>query len=509
MIDTQAIRSKILDLAVRGQLTEQLPEDGTAEELLKILATQKTEIEKSGILKGRKKKNVQSLEDVELPFIVPVTWQWIRLDSVAEIFGRIGFRGYTKSDIVDHGQGAISLSPSNITKDGNIVFDKNTYISWEKYNESPEIMVSEGDIIIVKTGSSYGKCAIASSLPEKATINPQLAILKYVLCSRNYLHIVLNSTMARKQYEAFVVGAATPTFSQEDLANFLLPLPPIAEQKRIVERVEQAFSVLDTIDKLQAQYADNRTALKAKLIDLAIQGKLTEQLPEDGTAEELYQQIQAEKQALIKSGKIKKEKPLPEIKDNEIPFDIPDNWKWVHLAEICSIINGDRGKNYPAKSTLKHEGIPFISALNLDGVSVKQDEHLLCLDDRQYELLGNGKLQKGDIVICIRGSLGKHGRYPFDKGAIASSLVISRLFYSQEIIGDYEMIWLDSSAFPVEIKRFGSGTAQPNLAANNLEKFLIPLPPLAEQKRIVERLDQILAVCDEETRCENAIISLL
>ena len=147
--------------------------------------------------------------------------------------------------------------------------------------------------------------------------------------------------------------------------------------------------------------------------------------------------------------------------------------------------------------TLKYEGIPFISALNLNGVSVTKDEHLLCLDDRQYELLGNGKLQKDDIVICIRGSLGKHGRYPFDKGAIASSLVISRLFYSQEIMGNYEMVWLDSSAFSAEIKRYDSGTAQPNLAANSFEKFLIPLPPLAEQKRIVERLEIFMSTISD------------
>lgn len=232
------LKGKLIDAAIQGKLTEQLPEDGSAEDLLKIFATQKAEIEKSGVLKGRKKKNVLPLEGVEIPFEIPTTWQWIRMDSVAEIFGRIGFRGYTKSDIVEPGQGAISLSPSNITKDGNIVFEKNTYISWEKYEESPEIKVNEGDILIVKTGSSYGKCTVAKSLPEKATINPQLAILKYVLCNRKYLHIVLNSSLAKKQYEGFVVGAATPTFSQEDLANLILPLPPLPEQNRIVQKID-------------------------------------------------------------------------------------------------------------------------------------------------------------------------------------------------------------------------------------------------------------------------------
>lgn len=237
-------------------------------------------------------------------------------------------------------------------------------------------------------------------------------------------------------------------------------------------------------------------ALRSRILDLAIQGKLTEQLPSDGTAEELYQQIQAEKQALIKEGNIKKEKPLPEISADEIPFEIPSNWKWVRFSNVCVIINGDRGKNYPAKSSLKKEGIPFISALNLNGKSVEVDDNLLCLSDEQYERLGNGKLMKDDIAICIRGSLGKHGRYPFEKGAIASSLVITRFFTEKETLGNYEMLWLDSTMFPLEIKKYDSGTAQPNLAAENLSKFLYPLPPIAEQKRIVERVEEIFRLLD-------------
>lgn len=240
-----ALKSKLIDAAIRGKLTEQLPEDGTAEEDLKEIEEKKMEIESSGVLKGRKKKKVLPLLNVNFPFEIPSSWKWIRLNSVVEIFGRIGFRGYTKNDIVERGQGAISLSPSNITKSGKITYENCTFLSWDKYNESPEIMVEKDDVILVKTGSSYGKCAIVKSLPEKATINPQLAILKYVLCDRNYLHTVLISDMAHKQYEEFVIGAATPTFSQENLANFLLPLPPLAEQKRIVQKLDEILPLCE------------------------------------------------------------------------------------------------------------------------------------------------------------------------------------------------------------------------------------------------------------------------
>lgn len=240
-----ALKSKIIEAGIQGKLTEQLPEDGTAEELVLIIREQKKKIEKSGVLKGRKSKSLEPINEIPALSDIPNTWKWIRLGEVAEIFGRIGFRGYKKSDIVAPGQGAITISPSNITNMGKTVFDKCTFISWDKYEESPEIMVEEQDLLIVKTGSTYGKCGIVNRLPEKATINPQLAILKYVLCDRYYLNYVLNSSFARKQYENFVVGAAVPTFSQEKLANFIMPLPPLAEQKRIVAKLDEVLAILD------------------------------------------------------------------------------------------------------------------------------------------------------------------------------------------------------------------------------------------------------------------------
>lgn len=236
--------------------------------------------------------------------------------------------------------------------------------------------------------------------------------------------------------------------------------------------------------------------LKNAILQQAIQGKLVEQRAEEGTGQELYKAIQDEKQKLIQEGKLKKQKALPEISEDEIPFDIPDNWKWVSIGDISNIINGDRGKNYPSKDKLTRKGIPFISAINLDGTTVIEDEKLLCLTDEQYDKLGSGKLEQGDLVLCIRGSIGKHGRYPFEKGAIASSLVILRSYLLNEYFIEYLMIYLDSFLFFSEIKKYDNGTAQPNLSATNLGKFLIPLPPLDEQKRIVEKIEELLPLVE-------------
>ena len=305
----------------------------------------------------------------------------------------------------------------------------------------------------------------------------------------------------RTHYIKMGEGGAQPNISKDKIVNSLIPLPPLAEQQRIVAKIEELMPLVEEYGKseerLTALNAEFPDKLRKSILQQAIQGKLTERDPADEPASELLKRIRAEKERLIKKGKIKKEKPLPPITEEEMPFEIPESWAWVRIGDIWSVINGDRGQNYPAKSTLSHAGIPFISALNLNGKTVINDDNLLCLSETQYQKLGNGKLVQGDIVVCIRGSLGKHGRYPFEKGAIASSLVILRSSLNETVLDNFLMLYLDAPLFFCEIKRFDNGTAQPNLAAKSLEKFQIPLPPLAEQQRIVDRVNELFAICDE------------
>ena len=256
------LKNKILDLAIQGKLVEQDPNDEPASVLLEKIKAEKAELVKQGkikkdkqesyIYKGADNRHYEKIgsetKDIteEIPFEIPESWEWVRLKDICNIFGRIGFRGYTKNDIVAKGQGAITISPSNIQK-GKTIFDNNTYISWEKYYESPEIMVYNNDIILVKTGSSYGKSAIVTHLKEKATLNPQLVVLKYILCYRQYLDCILQSPLAIQQFENFVIGTAIPTFSQEKLAQVLLPLPSINEQMRIVDKLRQINKYIDDL----------------------------------------------------------------------------------------------------------------------------------------------------------------------------------------------------------------------------------------------------------------------
>ncbi len=252
----------------------------------------------------------------------------------------------------------------------------------------------------------------------------------------------------------------------------------------------------------------NAQQLKNSILQRAIEGKLVEQREEEGTAAELLREIKAEKARLVKEGKLKKEKPLRSIKAEEIPFEIPESWEWVRIGDIIQIINGDRGKNYPAKNQLSHTGnIPFISAVNIDNGTISED-NLLYVSEERYQLLRSGHLHYGDLILCIRGSLGKNGRYPFQKGAIASSLVILRSYIEEELLYVYLGVYLNTGLFVSEIRRYDNGTAQPNLGARDLAKFLVPLPPLAEQKRIVAKIEELLPHVEQYGKAHDELTAL-
>ena len=170
-------------------------------------------------------------------------WEIKKLGDVCTIKGRIGFRGYTRNDLVEQGKGAITLSPSNIVND-RLDLTKCQYISWHKYEESPEIMIYEGDIIFAKT-ASIGKVAVVKDLPEKATINPQFVVFKEIQCSNNFLYYVLRGKNFIEQIKSITNGVAIPTVSQNNLAKLTIPIPPIAEQEKIVAELDCLSGIIE------------------------------------------------------------------------------------------------------------------------------------------------------------------------------------------------------------------------------------------------------------------------
>ncbi|WP_283605530.1 restriction endonuclease subunit S [Lactobacillus gallinarum] len=240
--------------------------------------------------------------------------------------------------------------------------------------------------------------------------------------------------------------------------------------------------------------------LKASILQYAVEGKLVKQDPNDEPASELLKNIEKEKSRLVEEGKIKKSKKLPTIADDEKPFDIPDNWEWVRLDSLALVLNGDRGKNYPGKQYWISEGVPFINAGALGEKNINKSK-INYISEQRFNLLRAGFIKNNDILYCLRGSLGKMSISRINRGAIASSVCIIRLFDDQ--ILNYIWIVLNSEFGKYLIKEFENGTAQPNLSANNIKKYYLPIPPLEEQKRIVAKIEKLLPLVDEYAESYN------
>lgn len=205
---------------------------------------------------------------------IPEGMDIIRIKFISDIFGRIGFRGYTQNDLVNEGDGAISLSPSNL-KSFRMSYDKCTYISWSKYEESPEIKIENGDILFVKTGSSYGKSCIVKDLPEKATINPQLIVFKNIKCNNKYLFYLLQTWIVDTQTQWYVTGGTIPTMSQDKIANFYLPYyKDNYKQQQIVHFLDRKCTAIDNAIEKKKKAIEKWEEYKKSLICYAVTGKI-------------------------------------------------------------------------------------------------------------------------------------------------------------------------------------------------------------------------------------------
>ena len=467
MIDTKAIRSKILDLAMRGLLIEQNSRDGTGhsliEENFKIINKSDESIKK------RFGKGCKPLKQEDYLFDIPEKWCWERFGNLVINYDSQR-KPVTKSErkrLI--GQYDYYGATGAIDRVDDFIFD------------GEYLMIGEdgGNFYVSRDNSFIAR--------GKFWANNHVHVVKPVACDITYLKHCLDAYDLPKM--GLVYGIGAPKLNQENMNSIPIPVPPLAEQKRIVEKIKQTFSVLDTIDELQAKYADNLTVLKSKLIDLAIRGKLTEQLPEDGTAAELYQQIQEEKQALIKSGKIKKEKPLPEIAETEIPFEIPENWKWVRLGEFGSWHAGAT----PARgnSAYYNGSIPWLKTGDLnDNFISSVPEYITELALKECSVQLN---PVGSVLIAMYGAtIGKLGiaKIPLTTNQACCACIPHNGIYNR-------FLFFLLMSMRKTFIGMGIGGAQSNISREKIVNTVVPFPPLAEQKRIVDRLDKLLAVCDE------------
>ena len=312
MIDTKAIRTKLLDLAIQGKLTEQKAEDGTSFELYEALQKSRTELEKKGVIK--KRKPLDEIKEKEKTIPIPVSWKWVRLgELIVSISGGKSFK-CLESMPDDNQMGVVKVSA--VTWGAFQQNESKTCLSADMWNE--DYRIKSGDFLISRSNTDefVGNCVIVEDITKRLMLSDKILRIEYLAgIDKWYILYAMRTRFIREQIISIATGtsASMKNISRDGICSLLIPLPPIKEQARIVEKLSKIKDILTKIDDDQIQYAKDTETLKAKLIEAGLRGKLTEQLPEEGTAEELYQQIQAEKQRLVKAKKIKKEQPLPPI----------------------------------------------------------------------------------------------------------------------------------------------------------------------------------------------------
>ncbi|MBD2538660.1 restriction endonuclease subunit S [Coleofasciculus sp. FACHB-SPT36] len=422
-----------------------------------------------------KYKGYEKYKDSGVEWVVeiPEHWKICKLKRTVTIFGRIGFRGYTTQDIVLEGEGAITLSPSNIL-DGKINYTNRTYLSWDKYHESPEIQVFDKDILFVKTGSTIGKVAIAENMPEPMTINPQLVVLKEINCCPEFLAYLMNADFYQFQVMGFRFGGSTPAMTQESLGQTKVILLPLDEQEAI------------------AQFLDYKT----KQIDDLITKKET-----------LIEKLDEKRTALISHAVTKGLDPSVPMKDSGIEWlgEIPEHWSINKLGRLTEEIN-DINHEMPVAVD---QGIPFLSAKDLlDDGTLNFEKDIKKISEEDFIRLSKKICPKRNDIIYSRigACLGKARIVEVDIQFLVSySCCVIRL--RQELADPrFFKYFLDSELILSEARLRTQGIGVPDLGLKQISKFTISVPPILEQIEIAEYLNRKTAqIKQQKSKVEKAI----
>ena len=469
----EQLKASILKYAMQGKLVEQKPEDGTGEDLF----CKMQQVSKPN-------KNVTPIVEEEIPFDIPSSWKWCKFGELVDCsMGKTPPRAepvWWQNDI--HW-----VSISDMKDYGHISYTKEMVS--QKALEEKFGGISTKGTLLMSFKLTVGRTSILDidAVHNEAIISiyPYVDTENYF---RDYLFYILPIVTQWGDSKNAIKGK---TLNSKSIANLMIPLAPLNELQRIVAKIEELLPYVDryatAYEKLEQFNAKFPEDMRKSILQYAIQGKLVEQRLEEGSGEELYRQIQEEKKRLIKEGTIKKEKPLAEIAEDEIPFDIPENWKWVRLSTIGITQTG----NTPSKSHPEYIGIdiPFITPGDILNGQI-------CYSNQALSLLGKEVARvccAGSIMqVCIGGSIGK------------AAITYREVAFNQQInvvspiacLSEYLFAVMQSAYFTTSMKERAGGTATPIINRGLWDSLLIPLPPLAEQRRIVAKLEEILPLCE-------------
>lgn len=481
--DAQALREKILDLAMRGKLVPQDPNDESASVLLEKIKAEKEQLIKEKKIK--KSKPLAPITDDEKPFDIPDSWEWVRLGDTANYIQRGRSPKYDKENKI------YPIISQKCVQWNSISLKDAKFVTKEFLNKLESYrFVKRNDILWNSTGTgTVGRLNIVSDDFNKVPVDSHVTLIRTNSnINSKFIYYYLMSPIIQNNLNDYLTG--TTKQKELGLSSILkvnIPLPPLSEQSRIAAKIAQLFALLRKVESSTQQYAKLQTLLKSKVLDLAMRGKLVKQDPHDEPASVLLEKIKAEKEQLVKEGKIKKSKSLPPITDDEKPFDIPDSWEWVRLGDVYHFVDY-RGKT-PHKIS---SGIRLITAKNVRNGYIKlEPEEFISLEEHK-ERSTRGLINKGDIFITTEAPMGLVALNNFDEPIATAQRLITLQKVSKYQDSSFAAFQMQSSFFQKELQQKATGSTVKGIKASNLKQVLILIPPLAEQRRTVKKISQVL-----------------
>ncbi|EFL0452173.1 restriction endonuclease subunit S [Escherichia coli] len=513
------LRELILELAVRGKLVPQDPNDEPASELLKRIAAEKAELVKQGKIK--KQKPLPEISEEEKPFELPEGWEWVRISEIGHDWGqKTPDKDFTYIDV------------GSINKEYGIIEEPSILSAKDAPSRARKI-VQQGTIIYSTVRPYLLNIAIIENeiLPEPIASTAFAIIHPYTAMDANFIYYYLRSPVFVCYVENCQTGVAYPAINDKQFFSGITPVPPSLEQVRIANKIKELMSLCDQLEQqsltsldahqqlvetLLGTLTDSQTAeelaenwariseyfdtlftteasvdaLKQTILQLAVMGKLVPQDPNDEPASELLKRIAQEKAQLVKEGKIKKQKPLPPISDEEKPFELPDGWEWCRLGDIVTIRGGKRVANgYKLLTTATPHIYIRVSDMK-DGTIDLSD--LRYIDSNMHEKISNYIIKKEDIYITIVGAtIGKCGLIPPELDGMNLTENAARLTPHDKLSKEYLYQCLRSNFCQNQFTDKTLQVGVQKMALNRLSNTLIPLAPSMEAAKIIDNIKKI------------------
>ena len=476
-MNAQQLKNSILQEAIQGRLVPQDPNDEPASVLLDKIRKEKAKLVKEG--KMKKKDLIETpVEEDEIPFEIPETWEWVRLGDISEI-ARGGSPRPIKEYLTEDPNGLNWIKIGDTDKGGKFINSCKEKIKPEGLKKTRK--VHPGDFLLTNS-MSFGRPYITNI--EGCIHDGWLMISPYAKAfDQSYLYYVLSSAFAHKQFCDKVAGAVVQNLNSDKVAASMVPLPPLAEQKRIVTKIEELLPKVEeygkaqeALDKLNKELPER---LKKSILQEAISGRLVPQDPNDEPASVLLDKIRKEKAQLVKEGKLKKKDIIETpITDDEKPFDIPNTWEWVRFGAIT--INRD-SERIPLSVDERRMLTKTYDYYGASGVIDKVDRYLF---DKPLLLIGEdgaNLINRSTPIAFIA-----RGKYWVNNHAHVLD------YYNEEL-----MLYMCLYINAISLVDYVTGTAQPKMNQEKMNSIMVALPPLAEQKRIVAKIEELFAEIDK------------